>query len=316
MNKKAPKSQPGPELEIPNKPVLERTAPSVLTLRFPEVSSGWEQWVLLTSDHHWDNPLCDRDLLRAHLDKAVQRNAVILIFGDLFCAMQGKHDPRRSLGDVRPEHYPDGTKQGPSYLDLLASTAAEFYGPYAPNIALISEGNHEASVRENCGVSLLSNLAHRLNSDHGGQVTVGPYSGWVRFFTTVNKSKNYTRKLKYHHGSGGGGAVTRGVIQTNRQAVYLPDADIVVNGHTHDAWVVPVSRDRITDSGVPFRDVLWFARTPSFKNEYGANGFADQRWHPPKPLGSIWMRLTCDFKGARQLPGVLPLGIELTPEVE
>src|SRR3990167_548851 len=146
---------------LPNRPELERDAPNVLTVRFPDVSSGWEQWIMLSSDYHWDNPYCDRDLLRRHLDKALERNAMITIFGDWFCAMQGKYDPRKALGDVRPEH------NGENYLDLLVSTAAEFYAPYAQNTILISHGNHETAILDRCGTSLLSNLAHRLNSENG-----------------------------------------------------------------------------------------------------------------------------------------------------
>lgn len=53
---------------------------------------------LLISDIHFDNPHCDRALLKRHLDKALDIGATIMIFGDLFCAMQGKYDPRGSKG--------------------------------------------------------------------------------------------------------------------------------------------------------------------------------------------------------------------------
>ena len=35
--------------------------------------SGDEQWFLLQSDVHWDNPKCDRKKLKRHLDEAVKR---------------------------------------------------------------------------------------------------------------------------------------------------------------------------------------------------------------------------------------------------
>ena len=108
----------------------------------------------------------------------------------------------------------------------------------------------------------------------------------------IHKTVRKSRKLKYHHGSGGGGPVTKGVIQTNRQAVYLPDADIVVNGHTHDAWYVPIARERLSDKGVVYRDLLHFVRTPGYKDEYGdgSGGYAIETWKPPKPLGAVWLR--------------------------
>jgi len=43
-----------------------------------------EKKVLLISDIHWDNPHCDRKLLKKHLDEALEINADVLINGDLF----------------------------------------------------------------------------------------------------------------------------------------------------------------------------------------------------------------------------------------
>ena len=53
----------------------------VLRMETP-TSKNWEQWVLLVSDQHWDNPLCERDLLADHYNEAVARGAPILSFGD------------------------------------------------------------------------------------------------------------------------------------------------------------------------------------------------------------------------------------------
>jgi UDP-2,3-diacylglucosamine pyrophosphatase LpxH len=44
---------------------------------------------LMISDVHFDNPKCDRVLLKKHLDQALKRNAKVLINGDFFCIMQG-----------------------------------------------------------------------------------------------------------------------------------------------------------------------------------------------------------------------------------
>ena len=79
---------------------------------------------LLLSDVHWDNPHCDRALLKKHLDMAKVRGAGIMVFGDFFCAMQGKYDPRGAKGNIRPEH------DVPNYLDALVDSAAEYLLPY------------------------------------------------------------------------------------------------------------------------------------------------------------------------------------------
>ncbi len=50
------------------------------------IEKNWEETkVLLISDLHWDNPKCDRALLKKHLDEALAGNHDILINGDLFC---------------------------------------------------------------------------------------------------------------------------------------------------------------------------------------------------------------------------------------
>lgn len=269
---------------------------NVLVFYFDHVDCNWEQWVLLSSDRHHDNPHCDRELELEHLQQAEERDAIILDFGDLFCAMQGKYDPRKSYDDIRPED------KGEDYIDRIVKHAADFYGPYAHRFGLIGKGNHETAILKHNSVDLTNNLVHRLNSDYGGRCVVGGYGGWVRFRLTVNKTKSMTLNLKYHHGSGGGGEVTKGVIQTNRQAVYQPDAHIVVNGHTHDGWIVPLARERLSDKDIPSRDLLHFVRTPGYKNEYGdgSSGFANEKWRPPRPLGAVWLRLSVKYHNKLQ----------------
>ena len=248
--------------------------------------------MLLSADRHHDNPACDRNLEKRHLDEALARGALILDFGDLFCAMQGKYDPRSSMDEIRREDV------GEDYLDRIVTHAARDYAPYAENWLLLGKGNHETNIRRRHGTDLLSNLAHRLNADHGGSVHLGGYGGWVRFMFVTNKTRRMSYKLKYHHGAGGGGPVTRGVIQTNRQAVYLPDADIVVNGHTHDSWYVPIARERLSDGGKIYQDLSHYVRVPGYKDEYadGAGGFHVERWGAPKPIGAAWLRFFYDDK--------------------
>lgn len=267
----------------------------VLSVYFDGVAAGWEQWVLLTSDNHHDSIFCDRRLERRHLDQAKERGAVILNFGDLFCAMQGKYDPRSSMDDIREEDV------GQDYLDRIVKHAAEFYGPYAENFLLLGHGNHETNIRKRHGTDLTSNLVHRLNADHGGSLHVGGYGGWVRFMFKMNRTKRQSVKLKFFHGSGGGGPVTRGVIQTNRMAVYLPDADIVVGGHTHDSWVLPRARERLSAAGVVRKDLVWFVRIPGYKDEYGdgSRGFHVETGRDPRPVGAAWARFFYDTHNSR-----------------
>ena len=74
--------------------------------------------IAMLSDIHWDNPKCDRELLRRHLDYCVQENIPIFINGDFFCLMQGRGDNRRNKSDIRPEH------NNARYLDSIVETVS------------------------------------------------------------------------------------------------------------------------------------------------------------------------------------------------
>ena len=133
-----------------------------------------KQMFLLLSDLHIDNPKCDRKLLTKVLNQALEKNALILIFGDLFCLMQGKGDPRRNKADIRPEH------NKPNYIDAVVKDTASILKPYAKNILLIADGNHETSIIKHIEVDpidYLLNYLHKYNPSiqHGG------YQGFVRF---------------------------------------------------------------------------------------------------------------------------------------
>lgn len=264
---------------------IEQTDRARYRLAIPMTrNESWEQWVLLMSDDHHDNPHCRRDLLKEDLDEAVKRNAIIFQGGDLFCAMQGWGDPRSGKGDIRPEDC------NGKYLDNLVNHAATFYGPYARNYAFIARGNHELSVLKRKETDLTERLVGRLNGEHGGRMESLPVASHIAIRWDDGNSHTYSTKLYLHHGYGGGGPVTKGAIQTNRQAVYLNDADIVWNGHIHESWVMPIKRDGTTAQGKAYSCYQWHVRTPTYKDEYQGGGWHDLRGGPPKPLGSMWAR--------------------------
>lgn len=247
---------------------------------------GDEQWFLLQSDVHWDNPKCDRNKLKRHLDEAVKRNAPILDFGDFFCAMQGKYDRRASKKDIRPEH------QNNQYLDSLVNTAAEYLEPYKELITVRGVGNHESAIHKNHESDLIERLAERMRA-YGGIARRGGYSGYIRFNMYNGSRANGSILLWYFHGSGGGGPVTRGVIQTNRQAVYVSDADIVATGHVHESWQVAVERIRLNQADKVVFQRQTHVKIPGYKEEYcdGYGGWHIETGKPPKPTGAWWLRI-------------------------
>jgi hypothetical protein len=247
---------------------------------------GDEQWFLLQSDVHWDNPKCDRKKLKKHLDLAVQRNAPILDFGDFFCAMQGKYDRRSSKKDILPEHANN------NYLDSLVNTASEYLKPYAKLVTVRGVGNHESAIHKNHETDLTERLTERLRAD-GGIARRGGYSGYIRFHISNGKRSNNSLKLWYFHGAGGGGPVTRGVIQTNRQSVYVSDADIIATGHVHESWQVAVQRIRLNGSDKVVHERQTHVKIAGYKEEYedGYGGWHIETGKPPKPTGAWWLRI-------------------------
>ena len=268
--------------------IVEQVSPACINVRFNNVSAGWEQWIMLSSDRHFDSVKCDRTLMKKHLELAKERDALVIDVGDFFDAMQGRYDPRRSYAEMRPEYAKD------VYLDAIVADAAKFLLPYADRFLMIGRGNHDQSIVKNNSVDIVSNLVYHLNRETGSQIKVGGYGGWVRFL--FNSGRKTSINLKYFHGSGGDAPVTRGVLNTARQGLYLPDADIVVNGHNHNAYHVPISRERLSIQGVVSQDVMHHVRTPSYAIDYG-DGTAN--WHverggPPKPRGCVWLKFSFD----------------------
>ncbi len=259
----------------------------VFQLSFTEIKAGWEQYILLTSDRHHDNAHTNNALEKQHLDLALERNAPIIDIGDLFCAMQGRNDRRRSRDQLRAD-----LAEADNYFDLMLDEAEEFYAPYAHLFAVTAIGNHETSVRQHSGIDLTYNIARRMR-DAGGQrwPYAGKYGGYIKL--TFDAGKTFSRYLKWFHGSGGGGPVTKGVIQTNRRAVIYPDADIIATGHIHEAWVVPIKQERISQRGKRSERIQWHVQCPTYKDEFsGGEGWHVERGGPPKPLGCAWLKLS------------------------
>lgn len=256
-----------------------------LTIELP--NAGDSQRLLLQSDVHWDNPHCDRDMFTRHLEDARKHDAPVLDNGDFFCAMQGKYDKRSSKKDLRPEH------SNGNYLDALVSTAADALAPYGDLLTVRGDGNHETAISKAHETSLNERLCEALR--HRGSIARhAGYSGWVRIYVKHNGGTGrMSFVLWYNHGFGGGGPVTRGVIQTNRTAVYVRDADVVWMGHTHDHWILPIEQVKLNGANRQILTRQTHVRTAGYKEEYGdgAGGFHIERGGAPKPRGAAWMEI-------------------------
>lgn len=265
---------------------IEQKARNVHVVKFELETTDDEQWIQLSADRHFDAVQCDRALMKRHLDQAVERNAAIIDVGDMFDIMQGKYDPRKSYDELRDEY------KGDNYLDLVLQDASEFFVPYARHFAVIAMGNHETELERRMGTNMIDRLVHELRRDGGSQVVASGYTGYVILHFTVNKTRRSRVVLKYHHGMGSNAPVTRGVISSNRMAVMFPDADIIVSGHNHESWSVPIQQEKIKLSGKLTMRPQWHIRVPSYKNGWGHDqikGF-DVEKGSPKPRGCVWLR--------------------------
>jgi hypothetical protein len=268
-------------------------------------------WVLLRGDAHHDNPHSDHDLQRKHLDEALERDAVILDVGDLFCAMAGKADPRMvKHGVTRPEH-----AMASDYFDSLVRHNADFLLPYASNLVVIGEGNHETAVRKKNETCLTTRLVERINTKAGTSVVAGGYGGWLHF-TLNTHGRICTVALKYFHGSGGGGLMSFDTLRVRRQASFIPGADVVVCGHVHERWSLEIAQEVLHTNGAfrIERKVQHHVRVGTYKDEYGEGkgGWHIERGGPPKPDGGYWMRLSVERHRRNRVESSRPR-IELIP---
>ncbi len=253
---------------------------NVMTVYVENFRSGKEVNFLIRGDAHHDSQNCNRSLEKSHLEEIKNRNGFIIDVGDVFDAMQGKFDPRKSYDNLREEY------KVANYLDKIVEDAALFYKPYAKNFLVIASGNHEASVLSNCGVDLTSNLVHDLNTEYGGAIQKGGYGGYVCIKFSGNK--HYKRTIKYFHGAAS--QTSKSTIV--KQATLYPDADIIVNGHTHESIIWPIKQERVTERNVVKTDIQYHVRTGTYEDSYqdGNDGWYVEGGRFPSPQGALFVR--------------------------
>ena len=242
--------------------------------------------IAMLSDIHWDNPHCDRVLLKAHLDYCLEQNIPIHVNGDFFCLMQGRGDPRRSKADVRPEH-----ANKANYIDAVIKDAVEWFKPYAPVLKLVSYGNHETGIIKHQETDPLQRFVDLFNYETNAGVIIGGYGGWIWVDVHLNQTSKKTFKIKYFHGSGGGGIVTKGAINLTRALETYEGFDVFTIGHIHENWCRNDVRETLLTlnkfNGEIKQKELHLMVTGTYKDEYedGYMGFHIEKGRPPKLTG-------------------------------
>lgn len=259
---------------------------------------GSKARIAMFSDIHWDNPKCDWKQLKKDLDYCVKESMPIHINGDMFCLMQGQGDRRKNKSDIRPEH------NNSKYLDSIVETAVDWWSPYSHLLTVIGYGNHETAIIKWQETDILARFVKLLNLKNDSNVMVGGYGGWFVVNQVVRSkpnSKDCTRsiKIKYFHGSGGGGVVTKGALNLTRALEMYEDFDVFTMGHIHENAARNDVRDVCVQGSSTYRHVqkqIHMMITGTYKEEYGTGG---KGWHvergaPVKPTGG--RILTIDYR--------------------
>lgn len=253
--------------------------------------NGSDVQIAMLSDIHWDNPHCDWDLLKKHLDHFKEHNIPVVINGDFFCLMQGRGDNRRNKSDIRPEH------NNARYLDSIVETAVEWFTPYAEIIKLIGYGNHETGVIKYQETDILQRFVDLLNLKCGTAVQTGGYGGWLIIRQTYHTNVIVSTKVKYMHGSGGGGIVTKGALNLTRALEMYEDMDVFTMGHIHENSSRNDMRETTKHNSKTGYETylrpIHMMITGTYKEEYGdgAVGWHIERGAPPKPIGGRILRI-------------------------
>lgn len=258
---------------------------NVLTVTFEDIRPGWEQHVLITSDRHWDSGKSDRAMQKRHLERALEHDALIIDLGDLFDAMQTRNDRRGSKSAILDE------LNSSNYLNELVEQATEWFKPYVKNWLMLGTGNHETAIVRHNEFNLTKQLAWNLNRE-GGDVFLGNYTNYIRF-QFLRRGRTYipAYNVWYHHGYGGSAPRSKGVLAVDLRAAEHPDADLLIAGHTHQTWMIPKVRNRLTTSGRIYQQKQMHVQVPSYKGGVAKDGFEAEKGFSPTLQGAIWWRM-------------------------
>ena len=205
-------------------------------------------------------------------------NAYCWFNGDFFDVMGCNRDPRSGKEDIRPEY------NVKNYLDAVILDAAKFLEPYKHRIMFFSDGNHETNILNRQETNVLDRLAAMLGVKRMG------YSGFIKVkLLKKGKTVDYSKLIHFHHGFGGNAPRSKGIMRVDIDGAKYPDADIVVRGHTHQKWAIPLLSRRLTNRGEFIKKTQYHFQLGSYKDGYGkgVRGWEVEKEFSDTPLGSF-----------------------------
>lgn len=249
--------------------------------------------LLFISDVHYDSRECHRAQFIRHLEQAKQAGALVFITGDLLDVMGTHKDPRSKASDIDPRYLSEDF----SYLDMVCEDVTDVLKPYAANIAMISEGNHETKIAAKHDTNPTRRIVKGLQ-EINPDVAHGHYSGFIQISektTFGNSHQTHKFTIHFHHGFGGSAHRSKGMLNVQTEVAKYPDADLLVRGHTHQKWYDPSSIQlRVGRNGRVYRRQLLYLQTGSYKESWGEGqgGFAVEKNFAMLPTGGWWVFLT------------------------
>lgn len=269
---------------------ITKPAPNITVIRMKVTDApNWRQDFMVRSDVHRDSTKCRRDLEDYQISEVKRRRAGLIDVGDMYDVMQGPGDRRACKEALRDE------LARADYFDQVVSDGVDKYSPIAWHICGLTMGNHEEAVVRHYATNLTKRTATDLRRVTGAPVHSNGYQGWYVFIGERGKRATTQRQMFMYanHGYGGGGQVTKDLIQAHRMQSYT-EADIIATGHTHDLYAVSDVCLRLTTQHREQQRTRWVLKCGTLKQTYGNGetkgmGFEQRQGHRPKPLGHNWL---------------------------
>lgn len=242
--------------------------------------------LLLISDVHFDSVKCDRQLLHKHLKKAEQQGAFVFINGDWFDLMQGRYDPRGSKDAIRPEY------KRSQYLDCVIQDSTDYLSSFQLQY-FIAQGNHETNVLKRQETNVTERLVERLNMKSPNTAWLGGYSGWFKVRLRHGEKSGAAYNIHYHHGYGGHAPRSKGMLKADINQMQYPDANMILRGHDHNKWHLPMSVQRLTTNFEERPDIIDHIQLGSYKSSGDRySGWEVEKGFNQPTLGGYWATLT------------------------
>ncbi|SMO75423.1 Calcineurin-like phosphoesterase superfamily domain-containing protein [Balnearium lithotrophicum] len=236
-------------------------------MKFLTYKTGKEEIELIPlSDLHLGSPESNlREIERVVRYIREKENARTILLGDLF------------------ETAIIGSKGDPYTADPIETEfriAKELLKPIKDKILAVISGNHERRISKTVGLDIMRMFCAKLGIEDR-------YS--PNFVVVKLRLKNLSYFIGAHHGVGGGRLKGGKINNLHRMGGILPNADIILMGHTHDfimttdvKYIIDKKHDRIKEHKT------YYINVPAFLS-YG--GYGASYAYQPTISGAIKITL-------------------------